>query len=61
MLIMDDFNYFPSVINSIQASIIHIFTSNASTSQIVVDIFKQGKIFLNSNNFQKDECIIFEI
>lgn len=48
MLIMDDFNYFPSVINSVQASIIHIFTGNASTSQIVIDIFKKG-ILYNQN------------
>lgn len=49
-LMMEDFNYFPSVINSIQTSILHIFKS--SSSQTVVNILKQGGfIFPKNQNF----------
>ena len=41
-LMIEDFNYFPAVINAIQASILHIFTMNSSTSQSAIEILKQG-------------------
>lgn len=67
-LMMEDFNYFPSVINSIQTSILHIF--NSSSSQTVVNILKQDenvlkklfeslfKIFtLTSNNLENEQDV----
>lgn len=45
-LMVEDFNYFPSIINSVQTSILHIFTVNTNASQIVVDFLKEDEVIL---------------
>jgi len=43
-LMIEDFNYFPSVINAVQASLLHLFTLDSrNNSHTVIDILKQGK------------------
>ena len=65
-LMMEDFNYFPSVINSIQTSILHIF--NSSSTQTIINILKEGDIiyriiywvnsWVNFDSFFVDENIL---
>ena len=56
---LNDLSYFPSIINSIQNSVLHLFTLNSSSAAWSIDILKSDEKLLKT--FVNTMCKIFKL